>query len=132
MDDPALMTPEEYARIVAPLEARRDETMVPNIIICITICGFASAVIIGMRAASRIYSGVRFARHDYLIFVSWVSQSGSAGTVRVANQRQFFLLNQCCTLGAMTRFGAGRHFIVVTESANVKRIQVVGQPENPT
>lgn len=64
---------EEYLRAMEALEPLSHETMVPNILACIGTCVVFSVLILVLRILSRLYSSLKFASHDYLVFVGWVS-----------------------------------------------------------
>lgn len=60
---------------IAYMEAHINDTRVPDIIACTSICGIASIVFIALRLISRRISKAGIATSDWLILFAWVSLS---------------------------------------------------------
>jgi hypothetical protein len=58
---------------IAYMEAHIDDTRVPDIIACTSICGVASIVFVVLRLISRRFSKGGMETSDWLILFAWVS-----------------------------------------------------------
>ncbi|KAI1436713.1 hypothetical protein GGR50DRAFT_185938 [Xylaria sp. CBS 124048] len=93
---PALPTPQD----IAFMEAHADDTLVPNIIACVSICGIASIVFIGLRFSSQtlIRRQISLNLSDWFLLLSWL----------------FFAIF-AIAFALTTRAGGGRHIIFATD-----------------
>ncbi|KAI0849403.1 hypothetical protein F5Y00DRAFT_269388 [Daldinia vernicosa] len=85
---------------IAYMIAHSDESLVPNIIICVSICGIASIVFILLRLYSQylVSHKFRLTQSDILLLIAWV-----------------FYVVYSIGLGMITKYGGGRHVIMVTD-----------------
>ncbi|KAI8631140.1 hypothetical protein F5Y19DRAFT_425215 [Xylariaceae sp. FL1651] len=92
--------------------AHINESLVPNIIICIAICGTASILFVGLRLWSRqiVFGYIRLEPSDWLILVALV-----------------FYAAQAVLLGVATEFGTGHHVIVVTNFRMYRTLGLVSE-----
>ncbi|KAI0184090.1 hypothetical protein EV127DRAFT_505609 [Xylaria flabelliformis] len=90
----------------------RDETQIPGLIAACVSTAIASVIIIGLRLLSRrlLHGRLRLETDDWLIFVSWVF---------------FAVLDISWVVG--TKYGIGRHAVVVTDVRMVQILAVVGE-----
>ncbi|RYC58531.1 hypothetical protein CHU98_g7675 [Xylaria longipes] len=100
---PTLPTAQEVAYMLA----HEDDTLVPNIIACTSICGAASIVLVALRFYSHwLTSSPKIARlTDWLMVAAWV----------------FFALFDVA-FALTTRYGGGRHIIV---AENPRLLQIL-------
>ncbi|KAI1333984.1 hypothetical protein F5Y15DRAFT_430234 [Xylariaceae sp. FL0016] len=88
--------------------AHIDDTLVPNLIACIAVCGAATTLCLGLRVWSRriVYGHIRTEINDWLLLCAW-----------------FFYSAESIMLGIATIYGTGRHIIVVE---NYRMYKILG------
>lgn len=93
---------------IAYMEAHINDTRVPDIIACTSICGIASIVFIALRLISRRISKAGIETSDWLILFAWLN---------------FAVFDVCFAMSV--KYGGGRHIILVTDINNARMLQVI-------
>lgn len=94
------------------MKAHSDESLVPDIIICVSICGIASIVFILLRLYSQylVSRKFRLTQSDILLLIGWV-----------------FYAQFSIGLGMITKYGGGRHVILVTDMRLLNTWKIVDE-----
>lgn len=71
------MTKLPTAQQVIYMEAHAGDTLVPDIIICCSVCGIASIVFLLLRVWSRkiVHGRLKLHSSDWLLFIAWVGRT---------------------------------------------------------
>ncbi|KAK1518085.1 hypothetical protein CPAR01_15734 [Colletotrichum paranaense] len=99
-----LPTEEDIAWMVAHI----NDSTVPDIVVCCIICSLASVVILALRIWARSQAGLKPIFSDWLI----------VGSV-------FFYVVFCTVFALSTRYGAGRHIILITDPETMRMLAIL-------
>ncbi|RYP41490.1 hypothetical protein DL767_000995 [Monosporascus sp. MG133] len=99
-------------RDMAWLQAHAHETLVPNMIVCASVCSAATVAFVVLRLRSRwiMHGYLRLEASDWLILISFL----------------FFAAFVIC-FGLTTLYGAGRHAIAVTDRRKLQILSLLGE-----
>ncbi|KAI0854546.1 hypothetical protein F4860DRAFT_499150 [Xylaria cubensis] len=108
MPGPKAPTPEQ----IAYMKSHAGDNIGPNIIVCATISATAATIFIALRLWSRrIHHGsLKLDASDYLALIAW-----------------FFYIPYNVVFGLITRYGAGRHIIFVTNPRLLQIFNIVDE-----
>lgn len=107
------------------MQEHADDNIVPNLIACSVICPILATIFIAFRLWSRQINHGRLMldASDYLSIAAWVRfQSIRVDLAPETDEVQFFYIPYNVVIGLITRYGAGRHIIFVT---NPRMLQIV-------
>ncbi|TDZ10312.1 Satratoxin biosynthesis SC1 cluster protein 4 [Colletotrichum sidae] len=93
---------------IAWMTAHIDDTLVADIIICCAVCATASVVVLALRIWSRIQVRLRPIFSDWLVVGSVV-----------------FYIAFCAVFALSTKYGAGRHVILITDPADRRMLAIL-------
>ncbi|KAK1447930.1 hypothetical protein CMEL01_09769 [Colletotrichum melonis] len=99
-----LPTEEDIAWMVAHI----NDSTVPDIVVCCIICSLASVVILALRIWARSQAGLKPIFSDWLI----------VGSV-------FFYVVFCTVFALSTRYGAGRHIILIKDPETMRMLAIL-------
>lgn len=121
MPGPTIPTPEQ----IAYMQEHASDNIVPNLIACSTICPILATIFIGFRLWSRRinHGRLKLDASDYLSIAAWVCfQSIQVELGPETDEEQILYIPYNVVIGLITRYGAGRHIIFVT---NPRMLQIV-------
>lgn len=124
MPGPTIPTPEQ----IAYMQEHASDNIVPNLIACSTICPILATIFIGFRLWSRRinHGHLKLDASDYLSISAWVCfQSIQVDLTPGTDEEQILYIPYNVVIGLITRYGAGRHIIFVT---NPRMLQIVSTP----
>jgi hypothetical protein len=93
---------------IAWMQAHINDSTVPEIIACCSICGAASVIILTLRIWSRLQTRRRLVLSDNLVISSVV-----------------FFIAFCTVFALSTRYGAGRQIILITDPADMRMLAIL-------
>lgn len=116
---------------IAYMKAHSDDTLVPNIIACCSVCGIASIIFILMRFWSRklVHGRVKVQMSDWLLIIAWVFSPRPRSHFETYLFLQIFYAVFDVCFAMTTKYGGGRHIIYIT---NARMMQIVRIPSKPS
>lgn len=113
---------------IAWMQAHINDSTVPDIIACCSICGAASVIILTLRIWSRLQTRRQLVLSDNLVISSVVSIMfliTNREVIAESYSVQVFFIAFCTVFALSTRYGAGRQIILITDPADMRMLAIV-------
>lgn len=109
------------------MQEHASDNIVPNLIACATICPILATIFIGFRLWSRQINHGRLMldASDYLSIAAWVCfHSNQVDLAPETDEVQIFYVPYNVVIGLITRYGAGRHILFVTDPRMLQIVSI--------